>query len=329
MPGYTGLLTGAGASKGLEDLYTRMRANEMLENQGRQLDINDFLAQEQVASREAQLAENQRQFDANQPLRESQIGVNNANAAQTGIENQILNERLPMLRGLRGIIDGSGGGAAGAVASGGQGDLNQLNNPMGRLRLSLADVPPNQVFTNDTQGDETLDAYAQSIGKKNRFDLTFEERMNALRQDPRFKQADARISISREGLGIRREELQMRKELQPLKLKQIEADLAAGTDPLTRSMAIAAFNNRLNYEIKVQKSLNDWLNGTELEDPWVQIQRIADEVKQQFAAKPQSTNTTGAGRGSTAQQTPTTPQAGGGLDDILRQRRQGRQPKVQ
>lgn len=314
-PAYVGLRTGAGASGGLQKMLERMRAEEQLANQGRQVDINAFEAQSRADLEAARIGESQRQFNMQQPGRD-------ALTEQTTLENTGLGIKNQMLQGLVPIAGGAGGPQGGSPgAAGGGGSLAGMDNPEGRLRLSLAGITPSGVFQNRTNEEQMFDAYAKKIGKTSANDLSFDERAQALKQMPAYGLATQRINISEAGLGIRKEELALRKQMHEMRMKQAEQDLANNTDPLQRQMALAAFRNRLQYEVEVQSNLNKWLNGEDPDkDPWTQIQRIADEVRSQMGTKAPAAGS-GTGRGAGAQD-PTA--AAGDLDAILSQRRMQR-----
>lgn len=292
MAAFTGLLTGAGAANGLEVLLARMRAEEALANQGRALDIDEFEANSMDRYRTGQLSnasntlgENQRQFDAEAPNREatarSLLAGANVNQAEAGLKE----EQLGFLKGLRPII-GPGvepGAAGGGPAASNLGsDVSGLNTPLGRIRLDAAGLNPSAAFgpvNVSNAGDEQLmDAYYEKLngmapgtgtGLGNR--LTFDQRLEALKQKPN-------TMIAQGGLDLRRTAAGERTEMHKLRVRLAEQQLNQGvTDPLRRQMALAEFRNRIQNDIQ-QPTWMTWLSGQDVPDPGAQIETIATDI---------------------------------------------------
>lgn len=265
------LATGAGAAGGLETLYARMRAEEQLRNQGRAIDIDEFNAGSLDTNRRGVLGENIRQFDAEAPTRAAQVTSLGASARENNANAGLLEGRGSILKGLSSSF-GAGGGDTGSG-----GGVTALDNPAGRLRLSLGGIPPNSVFENETGGEATLDAYARKIGKTGRNDLTFDERNAALKEDPRFKQADTRIQISQDNLGIRQTESQLRQRKMDMDIRDQEAKFndLQGT---AKDMAMAEFRDRIAKDVKSKQTWTQWFNGESVPDPSAQIAAIAADV---------------------------------------------------
>jgi hypothetical protein len=318
-----GLATGAGAAGGLETLLARMRAEEALANQGRMIDLDEFETRQLAGHRQATLAENQRQFDTQAPLRQAQTTNLTASARESNVDADLSTERVSALRGLRGTLPGAqpqGGIVAGTPGAGTQtgagGEVGGLNSPFGRLRLSLAGITPSQVFPNDSGEDETYDAFARKIGKNSRFDLTFDERMEAERQSPRFQQGQSRIQISQDNLGVRRQESDLRKRKMELDIQASEMKMSE-IPVLQRQMAIAEFRNRIQNDITSKSTWSQWLAGDSVQDVPAQINQIRDEVLAKYLPSP--------GRGQPGGRTnPEPATAGADLDAILMERRRQR-----
>lgn len=320
-----GLATGAGAAEGLETLLARMRAEEALRNQGRNIDLNEYEAQSAAGHRQSTLQENARQFDAAAPVRAAQTASLTAGARESNVDADLGTERVGALRGLSSMLPGvqpASGPVTGTPGAGAQtgtgGEVGGLNSPFGRLRLSLAGVTPSQIFPNDTGGDETLDAFARKIGKASRFDLSFDERNAALKQDPRFQQGQTRIQLSGGNLDVRRQESDLRKRKLELDIQASEMKL--GEIPaIQRQMAIAEFRNRIQNDITSKATWAQWLAGDSVQDVPTQINQIRDEILAKYVPSP--------GRGQPGGRT--NPEPGGAdLDAILMERRRQRAAPV-
>lgn len=326
---YAGLATGAGGAAGLETLFARMRAEEALANQGRSIDIDKFNAESTDTNRRGVLAENTRQFNEEAPLRGAQTTADIAGARENNANAGILEERGNVLRGLRPILGNAGpgsGGTSSGVASGGGDALGGMDNPAGRLRLSVAGIPPSGVFENDTNGEDTLDAYAVKVlgPGHTRHELTFDQRNDALKADPRFGQANIRIGLAEQGMGIRTSESALRKRKMELDIRSAEQRLNE-LPQLQRSMALAEFRNRMQNDVTTKQTWTQWLNGEDLADPSAQIDQIAADVLSKYPVTPAAGTGTGRGAGAGTQATPATPAAGSDdLDAIINSRRQAR-----
>ena len=295
-----GLMTGAGAAEGLEDLLARMRAEEQLAQRGRALDVDEFNSRSLDENRRGTLAEDVRQFDTMGPTRTAGVANTRANTAQTTTETEGLTQRNSILKGLR---EDFGGGVTGV------GGVPDLNNPSGRLRLRMADVPPNDIYgavDTDNTGDEKLvAAYMSSIGKPGQ-QPSYQDIVKALAGKPN-------TVISQGNLDLRRGSEADRKQMHTLRIKLAERDIA-GLDPLQRAMALAEFRNRIQNDVEAAPNFAQrWILGQETpDDPDVQIEAIKQDVLKKY------------GQGQAA---PTTPVAapGSDIDAILQQRRRPRQ----
>lgn len=319
---YAGLATGAGAGAGLETLFARMRAEEQLKNQGRQVDLDEFNSRSLDTDRRARLGEDVRQFDAGAPVREAQVGSLNAGAAENNANAGLIEGKSGMLKGLRevtmpGMEAGPGTGEAGASAGGPSANgVSSLGSPLGRLRLSLAGLPADSIVGPVRQPDNTdedLDAFAQKIGKTDRSQLSYDERMKGLAGRPN-------TVIAQGGLDIRRRDADQRQQMFDLRKRLAEKSLTE-LPPEVRQIAAAEFNNRITNDIKTQ-SWMQWFKGEEVPDPSAQIEQIAAEVMGHYGVNgPNATKPGGPGGGAGVP----VPGAGDDIDEILRQRRAGQQ----
>lgn len=295
--GYTGLATGAGAASGLETLFARLRAEEALANQGRSIDIDQFEAQSLDANRRGildlgnrNLGENTRQFNEEAPNRTAAAALNTAGARESGVRADTGAEQLSVLRGLRGFFEppvsggadtlGSSGAAAGGADSvAGSGAVDSLNNPSGRIRLSAAGLNPNEAFgppnVDNTDEEQYLTAYAVKTlgaGKTGR-DLTFDQRLEAMKMKPQ-------TVIAQGNLNIRSSESALRQQKWKLDIRDAELNLAQDEKipPAMRPFLLAEFRNRIQNDVTASQSWSQWLNGESVADPSAQIATIYADV---------------------------------------------------
>lgn len=285
------MLLGAagGAADGLEALYARIRAQEMLANQTRGVDnqsrsldlternigVNEREGLETTDYRNRSLAHQGRELDSLIPGRtaaaESQVNQNN-----------IIKGLLPILGGDGGAANapspelpvstlgpasagdasatpgavGSGAASTGGVPGPAGNGVTGLNNPSGRLRLRLAGVPANDIFgavdTPSSEWEVTADAYARKLGKRSRHDLTFEEIQTA-GQDPladdRLKMALDRLNLSRDRLGFDRDKDTFGRTMAEQRLSIAQARLANDLPAPLATMAGTEFADRVKREI--------------------------------------------------------------------------------
>lgn len=294
MAAYTGLMTGAGAASGLEQLLARLRAEEMLANQGRQVDINEFESQSADRARRAAaelgtgtLAENTRQFDVNAPTREAAAALNTASARESGVRADTGEENLGILRGLR--LGGSGGGEPNASVGVGGVDP-ALNSPLGRIRLTAAGINPNNAFgpvnTSNTSDEQWFDSYferlrglepGQGVGRGR--ELTFEERQEAAEMKPQTMIAQSNLDVRTKEAAIRQRKQELDIRSAELKLQQDEA-----IPPAMRSFLLAEFRNRIQNDVQSKQSWMQWLRGEEVADPSAQIDQILADVMSKVAS---------------------------------------------
>lgn len=292
MASFTGLATGAGAAGGLETLLARMRAEEALHNQGRSIDIDEFNAQSGDQYRQGELgvqqageAEKAREWDQSAPTRAAEVANTESGTAHNTAETGILNERIPMLRGLRSVVEGQDGtqgsdtGSSGAPASG----VGSLDNPAGRLRLSLGGISPSGVFERPSGEEEFLDAGAKSRGMTDRNDprYTFAMRNEDLAKKPSTVIAQGNLDNSSERLALSKQTAGERKQLNDLRIKQAEQQLAQ-IPPLQRELALAEFRNRIQNDVSTNRSFMQWINGDPVPDPGAQITAIAADVQTKY-----------------------------------------------
>lgn len=284
--GLAGLMTGAGASEGLEDLLARMRAEEQLAQRGRSIDIDEREAismdEHRRGTREhdtSVLGEDVRQFDALQPTRTAGVANVNATAAQTAAETEGITEKNTILKGLRDSFSGTAGA--------------DLNNPMGRFRIEAAGMSPNNIYgsvdTANTADDLLLDAYAREIGKGSRKDLSSDEQVAALRKKPN-------TVISQGNLDIRRGAETDRKQMHALRIKLAERDLQS-IPPINQAMAMAEFRNRIANDVEGAPNFAQrWVLGADTpDDPSTQIDAIkADIIKKYGVTAAPDTSTPAA-----------------------------------
>ena len=281
MASYTGLATGAGAAGGLETLLARMRAEEMLANQGRQIDIDKFEAESADATRRGQLdlggrqlGEETRQFDEQAPNRIATAALNTAGARESGVRSDTGEESLSVLRGLRPYLGGADAGA----------DPNALNNPLGRIRLSAAGIEPNSAFgpvdTSNTSDEQWFDSYferlnglkpGQGVGRGR--ELTFEQRQEAAEMKPQ-------TMIAQSNLNIRSSESKLRQQKQQLDIREAEMKIQQDEKipPAMRPFLLAEFRNRMQNDIQTRQTWIQWLNGEDVADPSAQIAQIFADV---------------------------------------------------
>lgn len=320
---FGGLATAAGAGEGLETLFARMRAEEALRNQGKSIDIDKFNAESADRGRTGtldlqnrDLAEKASEFAAGAPQRTAEVANLGANTLHTGAETDSLGMRNSILKGLFSTDGGAGSGAmggptSGANAGGGAG-VASLDNPAGRLRLSVAGVTPSSIFEKPTGDEEYLDRYAQQHGMVDRNDPKFSHDMEiaALREKPQ-------TVIAQGGLDLRREDSANRKKESDLRIKAAEAKLN-DIPVLQREIALADFRNRIQNDITTSRTWAQWWNGEAVQDPSAQIDNIAADIMTKYGGK-----STVAASGAPA---PGTQQGGDDLDAILAQRRQQKGP---
>lgn len=327
--GFEGLAAAGGASEGLETLLARMRAEEALRNQGRAVDIDAFNAQSEDTARRGTLAvqqgdaaERASEFAANAPVRQADVTHLGADTAHLNADTYAAATRATILKGLVPILTGQppATGAAGTGAGAGAGATSptpaaapatgspapnvtpagtaapaaasgvaSLDNPVGRLRLSVAGVPPNTVFKDKTEADKQEDAYAQSIGKTSGDQLTFADRVAMQKALPNYGMAQQRIGLqvtagadAHAESGLRQRETNLRIGEAQQKLNQLPQ--------LQREMALAEFQNRIKNDVHTQSAISQWVNGVDqAQDPGAQIDAIAADVLKKHGAPIQAT----------------------------------------
>lgn len=291
---YTGLATGAGAAQGLETLLARLRAEEELSNQGRQVDINEFTSRSLDRDRSTTADQGQQrinegisEFQQMAPTREANIAGMTANARAANTNADQGQEQLGVLRGLKpyfGGADANAGGSTGAGA-GVAPDPNQLNNPLGRIRLSAAGLNPNEAFgppnVDNTDEEQYLTAYAQKVlgaGKTGR-DLTFDQRLEAMKQKPQ-------TMIAQSNLNIRSSESKLRQQKWGLDIREAEMKLQQDEKipPGMRPFMLAEFRNRMQNDVQSKQTWTQWWNGEEVADPSAQIAEVMADVLSKAAA---------------------------------------------
>ena len=300
MAAYTGLLTGAGAGAGLEQLFARLRAEEQLANQGRSIDIDEFESQSTDRARQAQaalgrdtLGENVRQFDANAPGRDAATTLNTASARESGVRADTGAEQLGVLRGLRPMLEGSGGADASVGGS------SALNSPLGRIRLRTAGINPNEAFgpveQDNTDEEQYLRSYAEKTlgpGKTGK-DLTFDQRLEAMKLKPQTMIAQGNLDARTKEASIRQRKQELDIRSAELKLQQDEA-----IPPAMRPFLLAEFRNRIQNDVQSKQSWMQWLKGEEVADPSAQIDEILADVMSKAASGVPGTGSTPAGAGA-------------------------------
>lgn len=284
MAAYTGLATGAGAAAGLEQLFARLRADELLKNQGRTVDIDEFEAQSTDRARQAQadlgqgtLAENTRQFDINAPGRDAATALNTASARESGVRSDTGEEQLGILRGLR--LGDSGGGEPGAG-----GVDPALNSPLGRIRLSAAGINPNNAFgpvnTSNTSDEQWFDSYFERLnglkpgeGVGRGRELSFEQRQTAAEMKPQTMIAQGNLDVRTREAGIRQ-----RKQELDIRSAELRLQQDAAIPPAMRPFLLAEFRNRIQNDVQSRQTWMQWLRGEEVADPSAQIDQILADV---------------------------------------------------
>lgn len=298
MAAYTGLMTGAGAASGLEQLFARLRAEELLANQGRTVDIDELESQSTDRARRAQadlgqgtLAENTRQFEALAPGRDAATALNTASARESGVRSDTGEEQLGILRGLR-LGDSGGGPSADAGAGDSQPGMGDpaLNSPLGRIRLSAAGINPNNAFgpvnTSNTSDEQWFDSYferlnglkpGQGVGRGR--ELTFEERQEAAEMKPQTMIAQGNLDARTKEASIRQRKQELDIRSAELRLQQDEA-----VPPAMRPFLLAEFRNRIQNDVQSKQSWMQWLKGEEVADPSAQIDQILADVMSKAAS---------------------------------------------
>lgn len=288
---FAGLATAAGAGDGLETLLARMRADEVLKNQGRSIDIDQFNANSADRSRTGQLdvqrgelAEKANEFSANAPVRAADVANANATAAHTGAETTGLEDKNNIIKGLMPSL-GANNGQAGAevgnplnpgATTGGSTGVASMDNPAGRLRLSVAGITPSSVFHDDTEAEKNDTAYASSIGKRPD-QLTFADRVAMQKALPNYGLATTRIALSTDANNRANSESTLRQREMNLRIKEGEQKLK-DLPPLQRSLALAEFQNRIKNDVQSKQTWSQWLNGEPVADPGSQIDAIMADV---------------------------------------------------
>lgn len=317
---FAGLATAAGAGEGLETLFARMRAEEALRNQGRSIDIDKFNAESADRARTGQLgvqqgdaAEKIREFDVNAPVRSADVAHLGADTAHMGAETTGLEDKNNILRGLMPILGASNGQAGADVGNplnpgattGGSTGVASMDNPAGRLRLSVAGITPSSVFHDDTEAEKNDTAYAASIGKTPD-QLTFADRVAMQKALPNYGLATTRIALSTDANNRANTESTLRQREMNIRIKEGEQKLK-DLPPLQRELALAEFQNRIKNDVQSKQSWSQWLNGDPVEDPGSQIDKIMADVV--------------AKHGGTPAASPATTTSGDDLDTILAARR--------
>lgn len=298
MAAYTGLATGAGAADGLEKLFARMRAEEALANQGRQIDIDAFEAGSMDTNRRGvldlgnrNLGEDVRQFDAGAPGRDATTALNTASAREAGVRTEAGQESLAVLRGLKPYLGGADT-SGGVSAPGATPDPEALNTPLGRIRLSAAGLEPNTAFgppqVDNTDEEQYLTSYAvreMGPGKTGR-DLTFDQRLAAMKLKPQ-------AVIAQSNLDIRSSESNLRRQKQTLDIKSAEMQIQQNEaiPPHMRPFLLAEFRNRIQNDIQSSQTWNQWLNGESAPDPSAQIATIMADVLSRATTPPTAPGT--------------------------------------
>lgn len=255
MANFEMLATGAGAAEGLEELFARMRAEEALSNQSRALDIDERQGSELSRYRSDELGLRRDEQAALRPGREADARLTNANADVTSGQAEVL-------KGLRSIATGQPGASAemgsSSIASPAVvgGDPTALNNPLGRLRLRLAGIPPNDMFgavdTPNTEWETEMNAYAVKLGKRSYKDLTWDE-IQAARTDPmaddRLRMAAERLEVSKGQLDLSRDRLGFQQEQAAQRQAMAAARFEQELPSHLRAMATAEYNDRIKREI--------------------------------------------------------------------------------
>lgn len=291
-PGYVTLATGAGAGEGLETLLARMRAEETLRNQGRSVDI----AQQNANTNSGELGERTREWDQGGPGREANVNHVAAETRETNANAGILENKGTILGGLGNMLQSAPGAAS-------------LDNPSGRLRMSLAGITPSGVFPNESSDERNEAAYGAKVGLTPGTPLNWDQRISMLKSLPNTVLAAGRLDNSRENTDISRQSLDMRRQLFDLQKGKAERDLAV-LPVDQRALAIAEFNNRINHDVQSAPWYAKFIGG-ETGDSASQIEAIKQDVMKKYGMAP------GPGSGH-----PNV--TGDDLDAVLMQRRRAR-----
>lgn len=276
--GVAGLMTGAGAAGGLETLLARMRAEEVLANQGRKIDLDEFDSRSMDRARTASTDQGQQridqgasQFEAGAPLREANVAHLGAETEHLGAETAGLNAKSDVIKGL--LTNG------GSDVGGPSGGPPSMNSTQGRIRLSAGGFSPTAILgsvdQDNTDEEQYLTAYAKktigpaATGK----DLSFDQRLTAMKMKPQTVIAQGNLNVRSTESNLRQRKAELDIQSMTNKLQMDEK-----IPPALRPFMLAEFQNRITKDVKSAPTWSQWLNGESVADPSAQIAQIYADI---------------------------------------------------